>query len=72
MAGPVLYESICTVDRFPGCLHVPVIRHGDKWLNAITGHVEPWVKSVEPMAADRAMQFEFQAAAIIKRLGGGR
>ncbi len=70
MSAPILYESICTVDRFPGCIHVPVIRYGDKWLNAITGRVEPWVKSVEPMASARAMMFEFQAAAILKRLGG--
>lgn len=53
-------------------MHVPLIRYGDKWLNAVTGNVEPWVKSVEPMASARALMFEFQAAAIIKRLGGGR
>jgi hypothetical protein len=67
-----LYDAICTVDRFPGCLHVPVIHHHGKWLNAVTGHVEPWVKSAEPMTSDRARMFELGAAAIINRLGGGK
>jgi len=67
MIPPDLYDSICTTDRFPGCLHVPLIRHNGKWLNAITGAHEPWVKSVEPMASQRAKMFEFGARAIVER-----
>lgn len=54
---PELYEAICTVTRFPGRLHVPLIHHRGKWINAVTGGLEPWVVSVAPMAADRARAF---------------
>lgn len=64
---PDLYEGICRVSRFPGCLHVPLIRHRGRWLNAITGHQELWVRTVEPMAPDRAKLFADGARYIITR-----
>lgn len=67
-ADPQLYEAICAVERFPGRLHVPLLRVGGRWLNAITGHPEPWVHSVETMAPERAEKFAAGARYLLSRL----